>query len=68
MKTDVADIPGDLPEAATLLELMGQDKKVVDGQLRFILVNDIGVSFATADVPTEQVLTLLSDALSYSKS
>ena len=68
MKTDMADIPGDLPEAATLLELMGQDKKVVDGQLRFILVNDIGVSFATADVPTEQVLTLLSDALSYSKS
>ena len=67
MKTDVADIPGDLPEAATLLELMGQDKKVVDGQLRFILVKNIGVSFVTADVPTEQVLTLLSDALNYGK-
>jgi 3-dehydroquinate synthase len=67
MKSDVADIPGDLPDAAALLELMGQDKKVVDGQLRFILANAIGESLVTADVPTDQVLTLLSDALNYGK-
>ena len=31
MKTDLADIPGDLPGAEDVLRLMGQDKKVVDG-------------------------------------
>ena len=67
MKTDVVDIPGDLPNAATLLELMGQDKKVVDGQLRFVLANAIGESFVTADVPSDKVLNLLSDALNYGK-
>ncbi|THH38832.1 3-dehydroquinate synthase [Aliishimia ponticola] len=64
MKTDLADIPGDLPDAETLLALMGQDKKVVDGQLRFILARDIGDSFVTPDVPRDAVLTLLQDALS----
>ncbi len=63
MKTDLADIPGDLPDAAALLELMGQDKKVVDGQLRFILARGIGEAFVTSDVPREAVLTLLEDAL-----
>ncbi len=67
MKTDVVDIPGDLPNAATLLELMGQDKKVVDGRLRFVLANAIGESFVTADVPSDKVLNLLSDALNYGK-
>lgn len=63
MKTDLADIPGDLPGAAALLELMAQDKKVVDGQLRFILARGIGEAFVTSDVPREAVLTLLEDAL-----
>jgi 3-dehydroquinate synthase len=63
MKTDLADIPGDLPDAAALLDLMGQDKKVVDGQLRFILARDIGAAFVTAEVPEDQVLSVLSDAL-----
>lgn len=63
MKTDLADIPGDLPDAAALLELMGQDKKVVDGQLRFILARGIGQAFVTSDVPREAVLEVLQDAL-----
>ncbi|WP_072504457.1 3-dehydroquinate synthase [Phaeobacter porticola] len=63
MKTDLSDIPGDLPDAAALLALMGQDKKVVDGQLRFILARGIGQAFVTADVPQDAVLTVLSDAL-----
>ncbi len=63
MKTDLADIPGDLPDAAALLELMAQDKKVVDGQLRFIMARDIGVAFVTADVPRDAVLNLLQDRL-----
>ncbi len=63
MKCDLSDIPGNLPGADALLELMGQDKKVVDGQLRFILARGIGESFVTADVPSDKVLTLLRDQL-----
>lgn len=68
MKTDLADIPGDLPDAATLLDLMGQDKKVIDGQLRFILAKGIGEAFVTADVPRETVLSVLADGLEQRKS
>ncbi|KEJ88351.1 3-dehydroquinate synthase [Sulfitobacter donghicola] len=63
MKVDLADIPGDLPDAEALLGLMGQDKKVVEGQLRFILASDIGTSFVTGDVAKADVLSVLSDAL-----
>ena len=63
MKTDLADIAGDLPDAAALMALMGQDKKVIDGQLQFVLASAIGESFVTADVPQEEVLGLLGDAL-----
>ena len=63
MKTDLKDIDGDLPGAEVLLDLMGQDKKVVDGQLRFILARRIGDAFVTGDVPREAVLALLQDAL-----
>jgi len=63
MKCDLSDIEGDLPDAETLLDLMGQDKKVVDGELRFILARGIGEAFVTADVPKALVLTLLREAL-----
>ena len=56
MKTDLADIPGALPGAGDLLDLMGQDKKVVDGQLRFILARGIGRAFVTSEVAAEAVL------------
>lgn len=64
MKRDLADIPGDLPDAEGLLRLMAQDKKVVAGQLRFILARGIGAAFVTADVPGDVVRTVLEDALS----
>jgi len=63
MKVDLADIPGDLPDAAGLLGLMAQDKKVVDGQLRFILARGIGQAFVTSDVPGHAVRGLLEEAL-----
>ncbi|MCI5039838.1 MAG: 3-dehydroquinate synthase [Donghicola eburneus] len=62
-KVDLADIPGDLPDADTLLDLMGQDKKVIDGQLRFILARGIGEAFVTSDVPRDMVRALLQEAL-----
>lgn len=63
MKTDLSDIPGDLPDAAALVDLMAQDKKVVDGQLRFILARGIGQAFVTSDVPADAVTSVLEDAL-----
>ena len=63
MKTDLRDIDGDLPDADHLVDLMGQDKKVIDGKLRFILARGIGDAFVTADVPPDAVRRLLSDAL-----
>ena len=63
LKTDLADIPGDLPDADRLIALMGQDKKVVDGTLRFILARDIGDAFITSDVDISTVRSVLSEAL-----
>ena len=63
MKTDLADIEGELPGAEALLALMAQDKKAVHGKLRFILAHDIGRAFVTEDVPPEAVLVLLDQAL-----
>ncbi|MEL6169488.1 MAG: 3-dehydroquinate synthase [Pseudomonadota bacterium] len=66
--TDLAQIPGDLPDAEALLELMAQDKKVVDGRLRFILSRGIGRAFVTDDVDRDVVLGVLSDALAHVKA
>ena len=63
MKTDLADIPGELPGAEALLDLMGQDKKVIDGRLRFIMARGIGAAFVTSDVPRDAVLGVLDEAL-----
>jgi 3-dehydroquinate synthase len=63
MKTDITDIPGDLPSAEALVDLMGQDKKVLDGQLRFVLARGIGEAFVTADVPRETVVQVIKDGL-----
>jgi 3-dehydroquinate synthase len=63
MKVDLSDIEGELPDADGLISLMGQDKKVVDGKLRFILARGIGEAFITSDVPPETVRAVLEDAL-----
>jgi 3-dehydroquinate synthase len=63
MKTDLADISGDLPGPEALLGLMAQDKKVVDGRLRFILARGIGQAFVADDVPPDLVTRLLAEAL-----
>ena len=64
MKADICDIKGKIPTAPELLALMAQDKKVVGGQLNFIMSHGIGNAFVTADVPTELVLSVLLDSIS----
>ena len=63
LKTDLRDIAGDLPDAAALVALMGQDKKVIDGRLRFVLARGIGEAFVAEDVPPYLVTALLAEAL-----
>ncbi|MEL7259328.1 MAG: 3-dehydroquinate synthase [Pseudomonadota bacterium] len=63
MKVDLSDISGELPDAEGLLDLMAQDKKVIDGRLRFILARGIGEAFVAEDVDPGQVRGLLQDAL-----
>jgi 3-dehydroquinate synthase len=62
MPSRLADIPGELPDDAALIALMGQDKKVVDGKLRFILARDIGNSFVTDDVEPGLLKEVLRDS------
>ncbi len=63
MKTDLGDIPGDLPDADGLIALMAQDKKVKAGQIAFILARGIGESFVSRDVDMDIVRSMLRDAL-----
>lgn len=63
MKKDIRDIPGDLPDAEGLIQLMAQDKKVVQGKLRFILARSIGDAFVADDVDMGVVKDVLTDAL-----
>ncbi|MFD0978587.1 3-dehydroquinate synthase [Tropicimonas aquimaris] len=63
MRVDLSDIPGDLPSAEALMDLMAQDKKVVAGVPRFILTRGIGRAFVTSEVPRDKVLDLLEDEL-----
>jgi 3-dehydroquinate synthase len=68
LPTRIADIPGEQPDAATLVRLMGQDKKVKDGQLTLILVRGIGHAFVTREVGAEAVHGFLESQLSSSES
>jgi 3-dehydroquinate synthase len=63
MKRDLADIPGELPDAEGLMRLMAQDKKVVDGRLRFVLAHDIGRAFVAEGVDPDVVRAGLAEAL-----
>jgi 3-dehydroquinate synthase len=63
MKCDLSDIEGDLPDADGLIALMAQDKKVVDGRLRFILARGIGAAFVADGVDLSVVRAVLAEAL-----
>jgi 3-dehydroquinate synthase len=64
LPTRISDIVGDMPSAETLMEFIGQDKKVKRGTLTFILTRGIGQSFIAKDVPASEVLSFLTQELS----
>ena len=63
MACDLSDIAGELPDADGLIQLMTQDKKVLDGKIRFILARGIGQAFVAEDVPMQTVKNVLEQAL-----
>ncbi|MBK4215641.1 3-dehydroquinate synthase [Paracoccus caeni] len=62
MPARLSDIPGLLPDDDDLIARMGQDKKVVDGRLRFVLARGIGESFVSDDVTPDLLHAVLRDA------
>lgn len=62
MPSRLSDVPGELPDDETLISLMGQDKKVVDGKLRFILARGIGDAFITDQVNPDDLLAVLAQS------
>lgn len=62
MPARLSEIPGDLPDDEALIALMGQDKKVVDGKLRFVLARGIGEAFVSDDVPPDLLRQTLAEA------
>ncbi len=68
LPTRIGDIEGGRADAAELLRLMGQDKKVREGRLTFILARGIGEAFVTRDVAPEQVLAFLDREIAGSRA
>ncbi|POF30609.1 3-dehydroquinate synthase [Roseibium marinum] len=57
------EIPGQLPPAETLMDIIAQDKKVSRGALTFILTRGIGEAFVEKGVDPAQVLDFLKEKL-----
>ncbi len=63
LPTTLADIPGDLPDAETLVNFMRQDKKASGGKLVFILARQIGDTFVAKDVAESDILDFMRKEL-----
>jgi len=64
LPTKLSDIPGQLPDAERLMELVAQDKKVKRGKLTFILSRGIGQAFVASDVDAADARAFLAGQLS----
>lgn len=60
----VAGLPTRVPDnigTALFLELMGLDKKVLDGKLRLVLLRGLGEAFVTSDFSMESLREVISE-------
>ncbi len=62
LPTKLSDIPGNLPDSAALIGLMGTDKKVEHGSLVFILTRGIGKAFVAKGIEIGPVRDMLDEA------
>jgi len=63
MKATIAELDGTPPSADRLMKLIQQDKKVVAGQARYVLLEGIGKAFVARDVRPDLVHRLLSEEI-----
>src|SRR5262245_60929855 len=63
LPTRISDVPGGVPDADRLMDLIAQDKKVKRGKLTFILVRGIGASFIAPAVDASEVRAFLIEKL-----
>ena len=61
--TSIKQISGVLPDADNLVELMFQDKKVVNGKLNLILTKGIGKAFIARDIDPNLIKSVINDSL-----
>ncbi|NIA71838.1 3-dehydroquinate synthase [Pelagibius litoralis] len=66
LPTGFADLPQRHWDAERLLDHMGRDKKVNQGRINFVLARGIGEAYIESDVKTEEVMALLTSAISQS--
>ena len=61
--TDISQINGFVGNTERIYELMAQDKKVVNGVIRFILASDIGKAMVQENVSKDLIIEVLQDSL-----
>ncbi len=64
LPTQIKEIPGGAPKLDTIMNLIGQDKKVQRGKLTFILARGIGAAFVARDVDAAEVESFLAEKIS----
>ena len=65
LMNSITDISGVLPNADRLVELMFQDKKVVNGKLNLILTKGIGKAFIARDIDPTLIKSVINDSLDF---
>ena len=65
MMNSIKEISGVLPDADSLVELMFQDKKVVNGKLNLILTKGIGKAFIARDIDPNLIKSVINESLAY---
>ena len=63
MMNSIKEISGVLPDADSLVELMFQDKKVVNGKLNLILTKGIGKAFIARDIDPNLIKSVINESL-----
>ena len=63
MMNSIKDISGVIPDADSLVELMFQDKKVIDGKLNLILTRGIGKAFIARDIDPNLIKSVINESL-----
>ena len=66
LKTELTDIPSELPDAEEFIRLMLNDKKVKNGRLNLILARCIGKAFVSENVCVDRLRSFLVNELDYS--